>query len=134
MLYEYDLTVPAATTKASPATLEALLAPGTVSLVGIQFPRGCRGLVSTSIFRSNHQVWPGDPDTAIKADGIVVQWPEDYDLDDDPFSFQLRAWSPNAVFPHTLTFRFSLLPLGATEEARQGPGLLRRIASLLGVK
>ena len=131
MFDEYPLTVPAGTAQASPAELEAKLAPGTVKLVAVQFPPGCRGLVSAAIFRGDHQVWPGDPDEGITADATVVWWPEDYDLDDEPYGFTVKGWSPETTFQHVLTFRFAVLPLEARDEARESAGLLRRIGEAI---
>lgn len=127
MLYEYALTIAANTAESSPATLDAPLAPGTVVRVGVQFPSGCVGLVHVQIWRSEHQVWPGNLDGDISAEGQEVSWLEDYDLDDEPFGFSLRGWNGDDSYSHTVTFRFALLSLGAREEARESAGLLRRI-------
>ena len=133
MFYEYDLTVPKATPAAAPTELEVPLNAGKVVAVHVQFPPGCAGLVSVAVFRSGHQVWPGDPDSAIKGDGAIVGWLEDYDLDDPPFGFTLRGWAPDSRYQHTVSFRFGLLPL--PEEGAPSPELtiLERIGRFLGV-
>lgn len=128
MLYEYSLTIAANTPATAPATLAAPLAPGTVARVDVQFPSGCVGLVHVQIWRREHQVWPGNLDGNIAAEGLVVSWPDDYDLDDEPFGLEVRGWNDDDTFPHTITFRFALLPLGAKEAVRESAGLLRRIA------
>ena len=134
MFYEFVLAVPANTAKAAPAELEVPLDAGAVVGVSVQFPRGCRGEVQVAIFRSNHQVWPGDPDTYISGDDAIVPWVEDYDLDDVPYSFLLRGWSPTTRFAHNITFRFNLLPLDTARAQRGAGGLLARVARMLGVR
>ena len=131
MLYEYPLTIDANTAATSPATLDAPLAPGTVVRVDVQFPRGCVGLAHVQIWRREHQIWPGNVDGDISAEGLVVSWPEDLDLDDEPYEVQLRGWNEDDTFPHKITFRFALLPLGATQDARASAGLLRRIGAAI---
>jgi len=131
VLFEYPLTIAANTAESSPATLEAPLAPGTVARVDVQFPRGCVGLVHVQIWRSEHQVWPVNLEGNISAEGLVVSWPEDYDLDDEPFALELRGWNDDDTYQHKIIFRFALLPLGAKVEAREAVGLLRRIGQAI---
>jgi len=131
MLFEYALTIPANTPATAPAERDAPLAPGTVARVDVQFPRGCVGLVHVSVWREEHQVWPVNLDGDMSGEGLVVSWPEDYDLDDDPLAFTLRGWNEDDSYPHTITFRFALLPLGAKQEARESVGLLRRVGQAL---
>jgi hypothetical protein len=131
MLFEYELTVPAGTADASPVTLDALLAPGTVSRVDVTFPAGCAGMVKVTIWRSDHQVWPVNLDEAITGEDATVSWPESYDLDDEPFAFVVKASSPGTTYDHTVTVRFALLSLEEVQSARGLPGLIRRLANLL---
>jgi len=131
VLYEYPLTIPANTPATSPAPLDAPLAPGAGGRVDVQFPRGCVGLAHVQIWRREHQVWPGNLDGDISAEGMVVSWPEDQDLDDEPFTVQLRGWNEDDTFPHKITFRFALLPLGRKVEAHEAAGLLTRIGAAL---
>ena len=133
MLYEYDLAVPANTPATAPASIVAPLVPGRVAQVGITFPTGCAGLVHAYIVRSNHQVWPSNPDEDIKGNGQTVTWPDDYDLDDDPFAFTCYAYSLDDTYPHTLTFRFAVIGGGARRVAPETVSLLERLRQLIGV-
>jgi hypothetical protein len=131
MLFEYPLTVPADRAEADPVTLDALLAPGTVSRVDVGFPAGCAGMVNVTIWRSDHQVWPVNLDESITGEDATVSWPESYDLDDEPFAFTLKGSSPGTTYPHVITCRFALLSLEEVQSARGLPGLIRRLANLL---
>lgn len=133
MFFEYSLTIPANTPATAPVETEAVLAPGTVSEVAIQFPRGCVGLAHVQIWRSEHQVWPVNLDGNIAGENAIIDWDEDYDLDDDPFTFTLRGWNLDDSYAHTITFRFALLPLDTGQATRGAGGLLRRVARALGV-
>ncbi|OGO08506.1 MAG: hypothetical protein A2Y61_03985 [Chloroflexi bacterium RBG_13_60_13] len=131
MFFEFPLTVPADTAEAVPATLEAVLAAGTVIRVDVQFPAGCVGMVHLSIWRADHQVWPVNLDNDIAGEDVVITWPESYDLEDGPYAFTLKGWSPGTTYDHTVTVRFSLLSLEEGQGVREAPGLLQRLAQLL---
>jgi hypothetical protein len=131
VFFEYPLTVPADTAEASPEPLEMPLCAGTVTRVDVQFPAGCSGMVYVSIWRHDHQVWPVNLDEAISGEDVVVSWPESYDLDDEPFAFTAKAWSPGTTYQHVITLRFALLSLEEAQSARGLPGLLRQLANLL---
>lgn len=133
MLFEYPLTIPANTAEAAPTEDLVALAPGTISRVEVQFPRGCVGLVHVQVWRSEHQVWPTNVDGSIAGENTNIIWPEAYDLDDEPYDLTLRGWSDDDSFPHKITFRFAVLPLSLNEAAREHGGLLRRIADFLGL-
>ena len=131
MFFEYPVTVPAGTLKAAPVVEELPLAAGAITRVDVQFPAGCSGMVHVSIWRSDHQLWPVNLDNDIAGEDAIVSWPESYDLEDEPFSVIAKAWSPGTTHDHTITLRFALLSLEEMREARQAPGLLRRLAQLL---
>lgn len=131
MLFEYELTVPADTAEASPVTLEALLCAGTVTRVDVQFPAGCAGMVNVAIWRHDHQVWPINLDGAIAGEDAIISWPVSYDLEDEPFAFTIKGWSPGTTYDHLITVRFALLSLEEAQGARGLPGLLRRLAALI---
>lgn len=130
MLFEYPLTVPADRAEANPATLEALLCAGTVTRVDVQFPAGCAAMVNVTIWRHDHQVWPINLDGAITGEDAIISWPVSYDLDEEPFAFTVKAWSPGTTYPHTITVRFALLSLEEAQGARGLFGIIRRLAAL----
>ena len=131
MLFEYGLTVTADTKEASPVELDALLCAGTVTRVDVQFPAGCVSMVNVSIWRHDHQVWPINLDGAIASEDFVVSFPASYDLEDEPFAFTVKGWSPDTTYDHLITVRFALLSLEEAQGARGLPGLLRRLAALI---
>lgn len=131
MFFEYPVTVPAGRLKAAPVVEELLLSAGAITRVDVQFPAGCSGMVHASIWRHDHQLWPVNLDNDIAGEDAIISWPESYDLEEEPFSVTVKLWSPGTTYPHTITFRFALLSLEEMQEARQAPGLLRRLAQLL---
>lgn len=133
MFYEYDLTIPAGTAYASAARSLVRLNKGVITRVEVMIPRGSAGLSFSVAERGDHQVWPSNPDNFVKGDDVRISWAENYRLDDEPLTFRLRGWSPNARFAHTHTWRFELLDLASADAAAVAPSLIQRLYdSLIG--
>lgn len=126
--YEFDVTSPASTLRTSPTEVLARLTKGAITHVAVQIPLGVKALTGAQIRRGDHQVWPQNPAGFFKGDDVIIEWDEDYLLEDEPLTLRLRVWNDDDSYAHTITFRFALLPLAQAEERRAGPGLLRRIA------
>ena len=131
--YEFDVTSPAQTLQAAPTEVLAGLNAGVITRVAIQIPRGCVGLVHAQIWRGDFQVWPTNPDGNLKGDNAVIEWNDEYPMDDEPLDLRLRVWNDDDSYAHTLTFRFALLPLDQAEARGASPGLVSRIADMLGI-
>jgi hypothetical protein len=129
--YEFDVLSPRSTPKESPTEVEAGFAAGVVTHVSVQIPRGCAGLVHGEIWRGDFKVWPTNPDGNLKGDAVIIDWDEEYTLEDEPLDLRLRVWNNDDTFPHTLTFRFAVLTLDAAQARQAGPGILSRIAHAL---
>jgi len=132
MLYSYDVVIPAGTTKADPVEVEAPVAPGIVSQVQLVIPEGVAGLAFTRARRSEHQLWPTNPDGALTGDDALLVWADDYELTDPPLFFTLTGWAPDARFPHTLTWRFAIVSRELLLARDEDRGVLQRIWSVLG--
>jgi len=113
MFYEYDLTIPANTPATALSELEAVLDVGRIVGVEVQFPRGCVGLVHVAVRRELHQLWPTNPDGFIAGENANIKWSEDLDLLEAPYTLTLVGYNEDDSFPHTVTFRFNLLPVAA---------------------
>ena len=132
MRYSFDFTVPANTLKAAPATLALDLSPGVVTQLEVAFPPGPNNEVKLVIYRSEHQVWPTNPDGVLAWDDYTMVSPEAYRLDEAPFGFQARAWSPGTTYAHTITIRLTVIPFGELAGVREAQTLSQRLLSLLG--
>jgi hypothetical protein len=131
MLYEFDVTAPANTPAIAPAAVLARLNKGLITQVSVQIPSGHMALTGAQIWRGNSQVWPSNPGGYFKGDGLVLTWPEDYVLADEPLALKLVMWNSDDTYSHTMTFRFALLGLAEAEERRGLSGLLSRIGDAI---
>ncbi len=121
MFYEFDVVVPANTPKSAAIVVPATFVAGAIIGVHVQIPAGCASLVHTAVYNELHQVWPANQDADIKGDGALISWPDDYDVPNDNYQLQLKAWSSDDTFTHTITWRFALV--SAAERARQQSAL-----------
>lgn len=110
MLYSWDVDVPANTAEASPVRQDLKLAYGVVSQVTVVFPPGCVGLVHLRVFRGGQQVWPSTADQDLAGDTFPVEWPEHYELTNEPYSMVARLWNLDDSYEHTVTIRIAVLP------------------------
>lgn len=110
MFYDFAVTIPAGTTKASPHEESINLVSGVIHQLEIEFPAGCRGTASLVIFHGAHQVWPTNIDEAFNTEDFTIVVREAEKLPAGPNLFRLVGWSPEAQYDHTITVRFGILP------------------------
>ena len=79
------------------------LSYGTLRNAWVHFPPGCRGTVSLAVFHRLQQVIPATPGESLALDDVLYGFPVGYPIDSLPYTLQLRGWSPDAAFAHTLT-------------------------------
>lgn len=130
--YEVSVTSPANTPASAPTEGALQLAPSVITHVAVQIPRGCVGLVHSQIWRADFQLWPSNPGGDISGDGAIIEWDEEYVMDDEPLTLRLIVWNEDDTYPHTITFRFTTMPLAVAAERGAVPGLIRRIGQFLG--
>jgi len=131
MIYEYDLAVSAGTTQEEPAEQRMKLSRGIIHKLEVSFPPGCNNLVLVTIRRALHQVWPTNPDGQLKANGHTISMPVWYELETEPYELEVKAWSPDCSYDHTITVRIGISPRGVLERAQESLTLIRRISSFL---
>ena len=108
MEYVFRLTIPANTPKISPERLTCKLTHGIVNHVAVAFPPGPRGLAHLVIYRYEHQVWPTNPEETFAWDDYTVEFDEEFELTERPYTMSLRGWNLSTKFSHTVTVRFEI--------------------------
>ena len=131
MIYEYNLTIPANTLAASPASLTLPLAPGIIHKFEVEFPAGCNKAVLVTLRRGLHQVFPTNPDGQLAANAYTISYPEYYSVEDKPHQLEAYGWSPDTTYSHTITIRIGVLPRDVLEPGRDAITFLGRLRGLL---
>ena len=108
MYFVFAVTVPALTTPSAPIIQELPLLRGTIYRMEVEFPAGCAGLVSVSLWREGRQLWPSNSEAGLVSDGYVIGWDEDYDISDRPLSVVIHATNMDDSYPHTVQVRIGI--------------------------
>lgn len=133
MIYEFPIVVPANTLAASPVKEDLALPVGIVHLVGVEMPAGCNAKVFLRLFRSEHQVFPNNPDESYASDNTSRDWDEYIEMLDKPLSLRAEAWSPGTTYSHTVRVRIGLLPADVYWRNAPARGVESGLSALLGL-
>lgn len=109
-MYEFVVTVPADTPKEEPVKVEALVHPGMVTFVSVEFPRGCHQMVHCIIVEGKYQLWPRNPEGTMASDAYVVEFSDFKELKKGHNLLDVYAWSPGSSYSHDLRVRITVLP------------------------
>lgn len=134
MDHVFDLTIPANTTEAVPLELDVDIGEGVVHFVTVQFPRGCAGLAHGRVRQALTPRWPSNEGVDYNWVNYVHEIREHFLIKKGDAPFTLVGWNEDDTFPHTLTFRFSILPQWIMEPWRATMGILDTLLKLLGVR
>jgi hypothetical protein len=109
MFYDFEITIPAGTTQASPKEVELKLTHGVIHTVRIDFPPGPRGEVYLAIFQGSVQRYPYNRGGSFRADNTYVNFDDFLELNSEPYTLLARGWSPGAIYDHTLHIEIGLI-------------------------
>ncbi|MBA7568657.1 hypothetical protein ES708_10391 [subsurface metagenome] len=111
MRYRGALKIDAGQTQADPALADLDLCAGVISEVEILFPAGHSGLTYLQIWYLGRQIFPTSPGATFRGDGSVIEFGEQWVIQEVPHRLQLRGWAPDAELPHTIFVGISVQPL-----------------------
>ena len=95
-----QLWIPPATVETSPATKRIQLTKGVITHWWVGFPDGCADLVHATVYEFEHQILPRGEDEDLYWGGYVYEIPEDYELVDEPYEIEVRAWNEDDIYEH----------------------------------
>ena len=134
MWYHFSVPVPAGTTEASPVEQDLKLTHGVITRLAVGFPTGCKQKVKARIYHAEHQIFPANPDEPASWTSGMEGGEEHYKLEGVPYMLTIRAYSPDAVYDHTITVFVLLLPVEVAEPWREQISVLDRIKQVFGLK
>jgi hypothetical protein len=114
MYYETKITIPRNTSRYDPVKVVLPVHPGIVKQVGVFFPDGCSGLAEITISLWGHQLWPANPDGAMRGNNSEIVFPEDFELVDPPFEFIITGWNSDDTYQHEPIIRIQVTPKSDT--------------------
>ena len=109
MFYDFEITIAAGTTQASPKEVEMKLTHGVIHAVRIDFPPGPRGEVYLAIFQGSIQRYPFNRGGYFRADNTYINFDEYLELKAEPYLLTAKGWSPSATYDHTLHIQIGVI-------------------------
>ena len=134
MWYEAEITIPAGTTQASPASVKLHVTYGIVHHVIIEAAPGCHREAAIRIYWQGHQIYPTNPDEDIALDGVPRSFDDRLPLLQPPWPITISGYAPDAAYDHVYRVGIGIMPPEAFPEYRADTGLVSKIARLLGVR
>ncbi len=140
MFYEFSISVPANTAKASPTTQELHLTAGIVHYVEIEFPDGCAatdgsGLLTYLQIRQPEATYlPTNPEGWFASDGHIIPVKEHKELTESNNRLKLVAYNLDDTYAHIIRVRIGVLPKEELEPTSLLSDLLSRFLRLVGVR
>lgn len=114
MFFDFDLTVPANTSKDNPVTLVCPVILGTITQAVVFIPPGSNGLAHLKIQWGLRQLFPSNEEGDFSQAGIALAWPENISLDAEPAELRMVGWNDDDTFDHTLHFSVAMQPASST--------------------
>jgi hypothetical protein len=108
MFYEYVINVIAGTKSTQPIEVDALVDPGILTRVEVDFPDGCNNEVYIALIEGTYQIVPRNPEQALKANDYVIPITEYYPLTRGHNQLNIRGWSPLAAADHEIIVRLTV--------------------------
>ena len=121
MRYRAALTISAGQTQADPALEDLAICAGVISEVEIHFPAGHAGLTYLQIWYLGRQIFPTSEGATFRGDDNVIQFPEQWVIQEVPHILTLHGWAPDAELDHMLFVAVSVQPFEIIEELGSVP-------------
>jgi len=130
-LYDYLVTTPANTTKASPTRTDLPLRRGMIDQVQIAFPPGPMGLLHVVIERGGSPLWPANVGAGFASDNFTIVFNPLYELVAAPLALTAVSWNEDDSYSHQVAIRVNVVPAHLYYPDRQELGILQRLERIL---
>jgi hypothetical protein len=109
MIYYYEVITPANTPESSAQVTTLALNRGVITKVNILFPTGCAGLLRARLKRFGRQIFPSSSGESFAGNGTMVEWIDNYELDEEPFVMDLETWNDDDTYQHALYISIEIM-------------------------
>lgn len=110
MRYRGSLTISAGQTQADPALEDLAICAGIITEVEVHFPAGHSGLTYLQLWYLGRQIFPTSEGAAFRGDDNVIQFGEQWVIQEVPHILTLHGWAPDAELIHTIFVAVSIQP------------------------
>lgn len=99
------------TSETSPATKRIQLTNGVITRWWVGFPDGCADLVHATVYEFEHQILPRGEEDDLFWNNYVFEIPDYYELVDEPYEIEVRAWSEDDSYRQYVVVGVVLMPI-----------------------
>lgn len=110
MFYAWDITIPANTLDAVPASYRLNITRGVITNITVKYPAGCHGLVKVRLNYEESQLIPLTRVSWLTGDDQVVPVVEHFEVSTPPSFLRFLGSSPGTIYSHTITVTVTVLP------------------------
>jgi len=102
MLYSVEYSIPANTSKESPARIRLPATWGVATQVWVRWRFGSGNLCGARIFYQESQLWPRSLGEWLPSANESMEWSEWFEISDFPTEFEVECYNLDDTFAHTL--------------------------------
>lgn len=125
-MYDFAITTPASTAKASPLRTELVLHTGVVDQVQVAFPPGPVGLLHVLIQLGGSTLWPPNEDEGFAWNDFTIVFRPFYELRNPPI-LEVVSWNEDDFYDHLVSVRINIIPHEVVFGSGEELGILQRL-------
>ncbi|MBW8042583.1 MAG: hypothetical protein FVQ85_21670 [Planctomycetes bacterium] len=110
MFFSYSYTVTANDIATAKYRLEMPLAGGIIHQVDILFRKDAAHKINVQVFEGNHQLWPSNTGSALRADATVISFREFYELVGSVNDLYALIWTTDTGVLYETIINIGILP------------------------
>jgi len=109
VIYSQEIVIPLNTLEGAPISRRLDIVEGVIKRVWVRWRWGSANLCGAAIYRGGFQVWPSSGDEWFPSSIRDTEFTEEYEVNDEPLHFIVRAYNVDDTYDHTLWVGMSVL-------------------------
>ena len=134
MDFLFELTIPATTTEAEPVEQKIDIGAGVIVKCEVGFPEGLGALARARVRQALTPRYPSNQGAWYHWDDYIYETPDHLLIKKGDPPLTLVGWNEDDSYPHTITFRFIILPKEVAEYWMRQEKTLGKLVTLLTPK
>ena len=132
MLFTFEFTIPAGTSKDNPVRQTIYLTEGVLTKVSVYFPAGIWCSAGLRFMYGDIPIMPYNVDAWITGEDETIEWEEKIELYDYPYALNVELYNED-TYDHKIYVRIEVLPTEKAEPWRAIIDFTRAVKELVGL-
>lgn len=117
MIFTAAITTPENTPQASAIQTTIPIVFGKITQMLIFFPPGVNALAHIKLLWGLYQLFPSNEQADFAGGDVLIDWPEDIDIETEPSAITAITWNEDDTYPHTITVHIVMTPASGNTNA-----------------